>query len=419
MSEITDAKTVNLVLKQYKTATDLSTLVCVFDGNKHISYVNDRFVKIYGIAKEEALGQSIDLIKDPSVKQEAIDKIWETLGQKKIYRGKFKSKAQRGVYVFDLSVLPVTNLDRSGFDYVFLMRDITPYELDRKKRESNFLKQKTELMSRFKTEKIKMQQELTEVTKRMRQQHSEVTKAKDEAEKYRVKVEVLANKLKEASSLVSFDNILMAEIVRAKRYGDPLSFIVFGIDKIESILNFIEKDYLIDKMVYSYKAIIQDSVRLCDYLVREGDSFDFILLLPETPLAGAKIVAEKISEKLVKQMPMFEGKKLTTTFVVDEIDRKREDAENALQEAQTLLQELKEEGRGRIVLISEYSQEADASSSVQKGAKSGQQIKQLEVKSAKPEPKAANPSKAAAVPEGHDDDFDEDFLDDDFFESDK
>lgn len=415
MSGKTDVEALNRILRQYKFATDLTTSVCIVDKSKNISYANDRFLKTYGYSKEETTGKTLELIRHSDTKDDALKQMWETLLAKKIYRSKMKNKTKEGASnITDIYAIPILGPDKAISDFIFLMRDITSYEMEKKKRETNILKSKTEMMNKFKKEKIQMQNQVKDFQRQASFQNQEMKNALLEAEKYRTRADTLAIKLKEASFLVGFDNIYQSEVIRAKRYGRPFSVVCFGIDRMESILDAVDKQYMVDKMIYKFKATVQDTIRICDYLVRDGDSYNFIMLLPETPGPGAKRAVEKINEKLQKILPKFEGKLLTSTWVVGEIDRTRDDAENLLEEAKALLEDVKAQGRGRIVMLNELDP----------GAQPGAQIPaaQAETQAAAAAPvtssTAPTPQPAAAEPQAEEDELDDEFLNDDFFDDD-
>jgi diguanylate cyclase (GGDEF)-like protein len=82
------------------------------------------------------------------------------------------------------------------------------------------------------------------------------------------------------------------EIERARRYGDPLSLLLFDVDHFQA---FNEKhshaagDFVLKEIV----RVVQSVVRDVDGVVRYGGE-EFLLLLPKTDLAGAALLAERI-----------------------------------------------------------------------------------------------------------------------------
>ncbi len=89
---------------------------------------------------------------------------------------------------------------------------------------------------------------------------------------------------------------LDAEIVRAKRYGRNLSFLMIDIDQLKAYndtFGHLEGDQLLKTIA----EVIKKNVRTADLVCRYGGD-EFAVILPETDLVQAKLVAEKIREKV-------------------------------------------------------------------------------------------------------------------------
>lgn len=86
------------------------------------------------------------------------------------------------------------------------------------------------------------------------------------------------------------------EIVRAKRYGRNVSFLMIDIDQFKSYndtFGHLEGD----KLLKTIAKIIKQNVRTTDVACRyAGD--EFAVILPETDLSQAKVTAEKIRKKV-------------------------------------------------------------------------------------------------------------------------
>ena len=89
-----------------------------------------------------------------------------------------------------------------------------------------------------------------------------------------------------------YDEIITREIQLANRYGRPLSMIIFDIDvfkKINDTCGHLVGDQVLKTLV----SLTKKQMRGTDYLIRWGGD-EFILILPETNLEGARELGERI-----------------------------------------------------------------------------------------------------------------------------
>ncbi len=91
-----------------------------------------------------------------------------------------------------------------------------------------------------------------------------------------------------------YDEIITREIGRASRYNRSLSLIMFDVDvfkKINDTYGHLAGDQVLKTLV----SLTKEQMRGTDYLIRWGGD-EFILILPETNLEGAKGLAERIRD---------------------------------------------------------------------------------------------------------------------------
>ena len=89
-----------------------------------------------------------------------------------------------------------------------------------------------------------------------------------------------------------FSQIIESEIERAERYNHLLSIIMFDIDffkRINDTYGHLTGDHVLTTLV----TLVQEKVRKIDFLIRWGGD-EFICILPETNLEGARRLAERI-----------------------------------------------------------------------------------------------------------------------------
>ena len=142
------------------------------------------------------------------------------------------------------------------------------------------------------------------------------------------------------------------EIERASRHGRPLSLAVFDIDRFKSIND-----------TYGHAAgdrVIQDIARLCMATKRQSDLFgrlggeEFVLLFPETTVANATFVVDRV-RTLFARMPLSFAPQVhvTVSAGIAGLRPAETDLEPLLQRADGALYQAKTNGRNRTVVAPE------------------------------------------------------------------
>ena len=85
---------------------------------------------------------------------------------------------------------------------------------------------------------------------------------------------------------------LDSELARSRRYGRPAAALLFGFDDYQGLRYALGRDRC-DQFVARLAQEIRGTLRGADRLFRV-DSDEFVVLLPETDLAGAKIAADRL-----------------------------------------------------------------------------------------------------------------------------
>ena len=146
---------------------------------------------------------------------------------------------------------------------------------------------------------------------------------------------------------------LPQEIQRAIRYGRDLSLLMCDIDhfkKVNDTYGHLSGDAVLKGFAQCLTTTIRHEV---DWAGRYGGE-EFLIVLPETDLAGALVLAERL-RKMVQTCTIRTGGHnigITASFGVTgfspDTPLKRVTAEILLQEADNLLYQAKEEGRNRV-----------------------------------------------------------------------
>lgn len=154
----------------------------------------------------------------------------------------------------------------------------------------------------------------------------------------------ITDSLTQAYNRTKYQEVMKAEIERIKRYGRPLSLVMFDIDHFKKINDTYGHD-VGDSVLKTLARIVQNKSREIDCLIRWGGE-EFIIIAPETDSRGAAVMAEKI-RKAVESHKFDTAGKVTVSFGVTEM--KREDTEDSLiKRADQAMYTAKEKGRNRV-----------------------------------------------------------------------
>lgn len=141
------------------------------------------------------------------------------------------------------------------------------------------------------------------------------------------------------------------EFDRARRYGLPLSCIIFDIDNFKQIND--EYGHLQgDEILREIAARTGRTTRRSDVLARYGGE-EFVIIMPQTGAAGAAAQAERIRECVAKPgYPGMEtGALVTVSLGVAELEhREMLDGESLIRAADTAMYEAKRSGKNCVVV---------------------------------------------------------------------
>ncbi len=137
------------------------------------------------------------------------------------------------------------------------------------------------------------------------------------------------------------------EIERFKRYGRPLSLILFDIDGFKQIndqLGHIEGD----AVLRSFAQDLTSRLRAADVFARLGGD-EFVALLPETEEKEAITVAERVLRELQQRAFDHGGQSLTLSFSAGVAEFANDNSiDNWIRRADTRLYRSKQRGGGRV-----------------------------------------------------------------------
>ncbi|SMC09398.1 GGDEF domain-containing protein [Nitratiruptor tergarcus] len=145
----------------------------------------------------------------------------------------------------------------------------------------------------------------------------------------------------------AMNEMLIAEIEKAKRYKRPLSVIFFDIDHFKKINDTYGHD-VGDLVLQKLASIIRNHLRQTDTLARFGGE-EFLIVLPEMDLQNTKIVAEKI-RKRVETTDFEEVKKITISLGVTQL-KEDDTRQELLKRVDEALYQAKNSGRNKVVTV--------------------------------------------------------------------
>lgn len=145
-----------------------------------------------------------------------------------------------------------------------------------------------------------------------------------------------------------FTAYLEKAIKQAYRYNHDLSLILADIDHFKKV-NDTHGHLAGDKILTEMGALLKKFCRVSDLAVRWGGE-EFIIVMPETNIAGGTVLAEKIREKVAAHyFPVVPG--ITASFGVATL--KKEGMARLLKDADEALYAAKENGRNQVVTYTE------------------------------------------------------------------
>lgn len=140
------------------------------------------------------------------------------------------------------------------------------------------------------------------------------------------------------------DQSLEGEINRIERHGGALTTIMLDVDYFKPV-NDRYGHKVGDQVLQGLTRLIQDELRTSDYLGRFGGE-EFLLVLPETGMAGAQQLAERIRQRAAAESFPKVGT-VTLSLGVAELQA-GEDPDDLLRRADQALYTAKETGRNRV-----------------------------------------------------------------------
>ncbi len=181
--------------------------------------------------------------------------------------------------------------------------------------------------------------ELKETQNRLAEAHAQLTLKNRELERLST-----TDHLTQSYNRLKTDELIRVEIDRARRYQRDLSIIMIDIDHFKEV-NDQHGHQAGDLVLKEVVNIIKVNMRNTDFLGRWGGE-EFLIVCPETDLASAYVVAEKLRQK-IEEFNFSVVKHKTASFGVACLTPE-DNEENLIRKADESLYFAKNNGRNRI-----------------------------------------------------------------------
>ncbi len=265
---------------------------------------------------------------------------------------------------FDVVVTDIHMPKMNGLDMLREIKKIDPsipMVITTAYTDSNFLKESIELGVRgynvkptsldklFSSIEMAVESRMLEkeLEHRVKERTKELNKAMLELEEKTIELEYFAihDDLTKLYNRKKFNEELTKEFNRVKRYGINLSILMLDIDYFKYVNDNCSHGFG-DEILIKISNILKNNIRAIDMVCRWGGE-EFMILLPETSLENAHIVANKIKTNIENSKLFCKEKLITMSIGVTKVSQD-DTIDTVLSRADRLLYKAKENGRNCI-----------------------------------------------------------------------
>jgi diguanylate cyclase (GGDEF)-like protein/PAS domain S-box-containing protein len=276
--------------------------IAITDKRGIIQWVNAAWVELTGYSKEESIGQSTRIIKSEKHDILFYKNMWDTILSGKVWRGDLVNKRKDGsLYFEEETITPVLDEHGNVTHFVAIKLDVTK----RKQVESDL-------------ERLARTDDLTGVNNRRH-----------------------------------LFELAEHEFEVAKRYGHPLSVVLFDVDHFKSI-NDTFGHALGDRMLERVTQVARSQLRDVDLIGRYGGE-EFVIVLPVTSAQQAFLLAERVRNKVEALRVETDNGPASVTLsigVAEMLHEQHEGSiENIIRRADEAMYAAKQAGRNRTLIF--------------------------------------------------------------------
>ncbi len=163
---------------------------------------------------------------------------------------------------------------------------------------------------------------------------------------------VVRDGLTQITNKRKYEEEAVREVARAKRYGRPLSLLLFDVDCFKAVNDthgHLCGDFVLKEIVF----VVSDFFRKEQTFARVGGD-EFAVLTPEARTEGAKILAERLRARIANHEFSYAGTplRLTCSFGIAEYDADMKGPEELFEAADRALYRAKQNGRNAVEAFS-------------------------------------------------------------------
>lgn len=183
--------------------------------------------------------------------------------------------------------------------------------------------------------------------------HAELMRAREEIDELRRDLKqshewLLQDPLTGMQNRRGMDAALVQAVARARRSGTPLSVAMLDIDHFKR-LNDTHGHDTGDRALMHLSEVVRSVLRDSDIMVRYGGE-EFVMILPETDLKGARFAIERLRLVVHKSPLIHEGQRIPLCLSAGLAQlRPSENGSALLMRADQAMMQAKNEGRDRVV----------------------------------------------------------------------
>ncbi len=146
-TDITERKIAEMNLSRLATAIHQSANgIVITDLKGVILFVNPAFTQLTGYSREEAIGNSTNLLHSGKHDKKFYDSLWQTIQSGRVWNGEIINKRRDGSFYYeDMTISPVFSNEKEIINYVAVKQDITEQKKLEKELEQAKKRMETEL----------------------------------------------------------------------------------------------------------------------------------------------------------------------------------------------------------------------------------------------------------------------------------
>ncbi len=113
-------------LNAFIEAINSVVIISRTDIQGKITYANEQFEQISGYSKEELIGKSHNIIRDPAVDAAVFKDLWTTIKKGNVWHGELSNRAKDGsIYYVKSHIFPIFDQNHTIIEYMAIREDIT------------------------------------------------------------------------------------------------------------------------------------------------------------------------------------------------------------------------------------------------------------------------------------------------------